>query len=290
MPKKSERRIAILHADDVGMCHGANRAFLDLAKIGAITCGSAMVPCPWFAEIAEHAGRDPRLDLGVHLTLTSEWPGYRWGPISTRARASGLVDDQGCFPRNCRQLRATLVPEAVEAEWRAQIDRALAMGIDATHLDSHMGSAFLPELVEIYLRLGREYRLPVLMPRRLDEYLRVLKFDFVSAASHRRAVAELEAEGMPLVDDFRMTPGAASAESDAAYAKLFAELPAGTTYVALHPNRSGDIETIVPPRAHYRTDEVRILSDDGFLRGLDALGIERAGMRALRERYRARPR
>ena len=82
-------RAAIFHVDDIGMCHGSNQGFLTLAGQGHVTCGSVMVPCPWFREIAEAAVADPSLDLGVHLTLTSEWQHYRWRPISTASRASG---------------------------------------------------------------------------------------------------------------------------------------------------------------------------------------------------------
>jgi chitin disaccharide deacetylase len=93
-------RALILHVDDLAMCHGANRAYLELAAAGLVTCGSVMVPCPWFREIAEAAAADPGLDLGVHLTLTSEWPHYRWQPLSTASRASGLIDDEGYFWRD----------------------------------------------------------------------------------------------------------------------------------------------------------------------------------------------
>src|SRR6185295_8360623 len=92
----NEARVMAIHVDDVGMCHGANQAFIELSRSGGVTCGSVMVPCPWFREIADAARDDPSLDLGVHLTLTSEWQHYRWGPISTVDAASGLVDAQGC--------------------------------------------------------------------------------------------------------------------------------------------------------------------------------------------------
>ena len=82
-------RAVVPHVDDLGASHGANRAFLDLAARGLATCGSVMVPGPWFREIAEAACADPALDLGVHLTLTSEWSACRWAPISTVSRASG---------------------------------------------------------------------------------------------------------------------------------------------------------------------------------------------------------
>src|SRR3954465_15786085 len=98
-------RALILHVDDLAMCHGANHAYLEFAAAGLVTCGSVMVPCPWFREIAE-AAADPKLDLGVHLTLTSEWPHYRWRPLSTTSRASGLIDDDGYFLARRRLVAA----------------------------------------------------------------------------------------------------------------------------------------------------------------------------------------
>jgi len=72
---------AIFHVDDVGMCHGANRGFLELAEHGFVTCGSVMVPCPWFREIAEAVGG--RLDLPV-VSVPEDvlmLPGY-FGPVT----------------------------------------------------------------------------------------------------------------------------------------------------------------------------------------------------------------
>ena len=103
-------RALVLHIDDVGMCHGANVAFLELARSRSVTCGSIMVPCPWFREIASAAAQDSSLDLGIHLTLTSEWPQYRWGPLSTRSPASGLIDEQGRIPGLSRLLGPSNCP------------------------------------------------------------------------------------------------------------------------------------------------------------------------------------
>ncbi|MGN6584398.1 MAG: polysaccharide deacetylase family protein [Rhizobiaceae bacterium] len=283
----SGQRVAILHADDVGMCHGANAAFLDLARAGHLTCGSVMMPCPWSPEIARVAAEDKSLDLGVHLTLTSEWAGYRWGPLTRAGKASGLVDDEGYFPRTVAALVQGVAAEAAEGEMRAQIDRALAFGIDVTHLDTHMGAALSPPLIEAYCRVGRDYRLPVLLPRRVDYYARVLKLDCLGAnQALSDAAKQVEGEGVPLVDDFRMTPGAASEESAAAYRELVETLPDGLTFVALHPNKSGDIETIVPPRAHHRTDEVRLLGSGAIADWLEENGIGTIGLRPLRDLYR----
>src|SRR5215831_8599761 len=160
-------RAVIFHVDDVGMCHGSNRGFLDLASAGYVTCGSVMVPCPWFREIAEKAAADPSLDLGVHLTLTSEWEGYRWAPISTASRASGLIDGDGYFWRDVASLRVHLVVEAVEAELRAQIERARSAGMSPTHIDAHMAAAMLPELLDLHVRLGHDYGLVPVLPRKI---------------------------------------------------------------------------------------------------------------------------
>ena len=223
-------------------------------------------------EIATEAAAEPALDLGIHLTLTSEWPQYRWRPLSTASRASGLIDDDGYCWRNCLALRARVVPEAAEIEMRAQIDRAIACGIAPTHLDTHMGAALAPELLAIYLRLGREYRLPALLPRDFASYTRVLKLGEFDDAPQRAAAAD-----SPIVE-FRMTPGVASDMVERTYRELLTTVPPGTTYVALHCNAPGDIETIVPPRAHWRTDEYRLFAGGKPRAWLAEAGIEAIGM------------
>lgn len=285
---RSDSRVAIFHADDVGMCHGANVAFKELSRLGAINCGAVMVPCPWFTEVAEMAAANPALDLGVHLTLTSEWATYRWAPISTASRSSGLIDESGYFWRRLAMLAVHVVPEAAEAEMRAQIERALAAGIDVTHLDTHMGAAFLPQLIDIYICLGREYRLPVLLPKQIHEYTSVLDFINISLNGYNKLLAHLEIEGWPLVDHFRMTPEVPLAESDRVYHNLVVGLPSGLTMVAIHPNKSGDIETIVPAKAHFRTNEYRLLRDTEFHQFIVNQGIQTIGFRPLRDLLRQR--
>lgn len=281
-----DQRVAIFHADDVGMCHGANAAFEELSKDGIITCGAIMVPCPWFTEVVAIAAANPDVDLGVHLTLTSEWQNYRWAPISTTSRSSGLIDADGYFWHRLPMLAAHVVPEAAEAEMRAQIERALAAGIDITHLDSHMGVALLPQLINIYIRLGHEYKLPVALPKYLSDYTLVLEFDNISLKEVAEGLARLEAGGWPLVDHFRMTPGVPARESDRAYRELVANLPAGLTLVAVHPNTAGDIEAIVPAKAHFRTDEYRLFRDAKFKEFIAAQNVQSLGFRPIRELLR----
>ena len=158
-------RIAIVHADDIGMCHAANLGAFDALENGVVSCGSIMVPCPWFREAADLAAANPAFDLGVHLTLNSEWPGYRWGPVAGRDRVPSLLDAQGYLPRTTVEVVRSARPDEVEIELRAQIEAALAAGIDVTHLDSHMGTVFFPPFVPIYAKLASEYRLPAMAVR-----------------------------------------------------------------------------------------------------------------------------
>jgi predicted glycoside hydrolase/deacetylase ChbG (UPF0249 family) len=282
-------RAVVPHVDDVGMCHGANVAFLELSRAGGVTCGSVMVPCPWFPEIADAAAEDPTLDVGVHLTLTSEWPQYRWSPLSTCSRASGLIDERGYFPRNCLALRERIQVEAAETELRAQIDRALAAGIDVTHLDTHMGAALVPELVDVYVRLGFEYRLPILLPRDAGSYTGVLRMGEIPPGLHASRVASLESRGVPVFDHFRMTPEAYEPDVETTYRRMIETLPEGVTFFALHCNAPGDIETIVPPRAHRRTNEYRLFGSGAPMRWAAEHGVRTVGMREIRTLWRAAP-
>ena len=280
-------RTAILHADDVGMCHGANAAFVELSRQGRLTCGSVMVPCPWFPEVAAIAADDVSLDLGVHLTLTSEWPQYRWRPLTCPTASAHLVDEHGFFHRNVAALLDEVEPDACETEMRAQLDRAIDEGIDVTHIDTHMGAALTSPLIDAYCRIGRDYRLPVMLPRRNAYLAQVLKLDAYTVTSlWDDAIAQLTSSGQPLVDDFRMTPGVAHEQSVDAYRSLIDTLPEGLTFIALHPNKSGDIETIVPPRAHFRTDEYELLSSGQITEWLDTAGVQTVGMRELRDQLR----
>ncbi len=280
---QSDDRVVIIHADDVGMCNGANVAFRELSNLGSVTSGAVMVPCPWFLNVLELAEQNPNLDIGVHLTLTSEWKSYRWGPISTTKKSSGLIDDQGYFWHRTPMLAEHVVPEAAEIEMRAQIEKALDLGLDITHLDAHMGVAFIPQLFSVYLRLAKEYQLPILLPRMISDYTSVLDLGNPPLIMYHKAIEEMENIGWPIIDYFRMTPGVPSEEVHSAYYDMIGSLPKGLTFMALHPTCPGEIELIVPPKAHYRTDEYHLLREQEFLKFMKDEGITTIGFRKFRD-------
>ena len=146
------------------MCHTANLATTECLEKGFMRCSTVMVPCPWFPEIAAYAKAHPDKDFGVHLCHTSEWGKYRWGPVAPREQVAGLLDAEGYMWRDVPDVYAHATPEQALIEGRAQIRRALAAGMDVTHLDSHMGTLQLhPDYVKTYLRLAVEFDLPVRM-------------------------------------------------------------------------------------------------------------------------------
>jgi len=271
-------RGVVFHVDDLAMCHGANRAYLDLAARGFVTCGSVMVPCPRFGEIAEAAVADPSLNLGVHLTLTSEWRHYRWRPLSTASRASGLIDEDGYFWRDVAGLRAHLVPEAAEIELRMQIDRALAAGITVSHIDAHMAAAMLPELLQLHVRLAQDYGVVPVLPRAIR---------WAPDPEHYRdTVAGLDLQGLPVIDHFRGTLPVAANEVAAGYREVIEALPLGITHFALHATTPGEIADIAPEHAGWRTNEYALFAT-GIVAGWCAGGgIQPIGYRAIQRLWR----
>ena len=156
-------RLLVIHADDLGMNHSVNRAISEALEQGWVTSASIMVPCPWFPEAVRLSRAQPGMDIGVHLTLNSEWHDLRWAPVNSKDKVPSLLDADGYFPLETAEVTRNAEPAEVELELRAQIERAQKMGIHITHLDSHMGALFTSvPLFRVYMKMGHAYGLPVL--------------------------------------------------------------------------------------------------------------------------------
>lgn len=161
-------KLLILHADDLGVSHSENVASIEVLEKGSVNSASIMVPCPWFPEIADYARKNPKADFGLHLTLTSEWKYLKWSPVASRNTVPGLVNNHCFMYSSVDSVHRYASAKEVETEMRAQIERALQFGIDVTHLDSHMGAVFGKEdFLKVFISLGREYKVPVLLSRPL---------------------------------------------------------------------------------------------------------------------------
>ena len=161
-----DAKLLIVHADDVGMTHAVNAATIKALESGGVNSASIMVPCPWFPEIADYAKAHPEADFGLHLTLTSERVYYRWGPVAPKDKVASLVDANGYFWHDWAAERR-IEPKEVELELRAQIERAYAMGIRPTHLDSHQYRLYDngKDIFEALLRIAHEKNLPFFVVR-----------------------------------------------------------------------------------------------------------------------------
>lgn len=162
----ADSKLLIIHADDLAVAHSVDAASFDALDKNAVTSASVMVPCPWLNEVAAYAKDHPNADLGLHLTLTSEWKIYRWGPVESKDKVPSLLDASGYLWPETGPAAQNITTEDADREIRAQIERAIAAGIHPTHLDSHMAVLFQkPELFAVYVKIAHQYHLPFLAPR-----------------------------------------------------------------------------------------------------------------------------
>jgi len=221
-------KLIIVHADDLGETHAVNAAAIKALQVGALQGGtinsaSLMVACPWFPEMADYAKSHPDADLGLHLTLTSERVYYRWGPVAPADKVPSLVDENGYLHHDWDN-NPHIDPKDVEIELRAQIERALAMGVRPTHLDSHQYRLIMngKELFDVMLRVAHEYKLPVFVTR--DWF-----------AEHPYLQASLGADDIVLDHTVTIEPELPAEKWVEFYVTALKNLKPGVTEFVIHP-------------------------------------------------------
>jgi len=159
------KKVVIMHIDDAGMSYDANLGTIRALKEGVANSVSVMMPTPWVPGFLHFLKENPEVDAGLHLTLTSEWKSYRWGPLAGKPAVPSLVDHEGALWRSVHEVVKNGTPDEVEREIMAQIERARTAGFEPTHLDSHMGTLFAtPEFLERYVKVGIQEKIPVMLP------------------------------------------------------------------------------------------------------------------------------
>jgi predicted glycoside hydrolase/deacetylase ChbG (UPF0249 family) len=225
----------------------------------------------------------PEADVGVHLTLTCEWKSYRWRPISTADQASGLIDEEGYMWRSVEALHQHMDPDAAIAELRAQVEQALAMGIDVTHVDTHMGAIAHPLLAPAYIALMREYQVPAMLPRLSAGDQARRGIDDRTGQMMAQAWEALAAAGVPVLDHVL---GLAEGTEPEAYRQGVDRIPAGLSHVIIHPAAPGyDIEAIAGS-APQRIADYRMMLDPALEAYVAEQGIHLIGYRQLRDLMR----
>jgi len=272
-----DARVLIVNADDFGMCHDQNEGVIRGLTEGLFTSSTILVTCPWFEEAADFARTNSAADLGVHLTLTAEWDRYKWGPVLGRRAVPSLVDERGYLWQTVAQVYEHARPDEAEAELRAQIEKALAAGIDATHLDSHMGTVQLrADYHEIYVRLADEYRVPIRLASR-----RVMRAGGMDAI-----LDQLDASGIVTPDHLVFNGPPSVDETESYWTNLIRTLQPGVTEILCHPALARDELKSCARDAFQREADFRYFTSEKARRLIADEGVERVGFSRLRDLMR----
>ena len=265
----ADAKLVIISCDDLGSCHAANEGVFDALHHGVATCASLMVPAPWARDAAIRCR--PTDDIGVHLTLNCEHAAYRFGPIT---HAPTLLSGEGGFPRELDDLWQHADPAEVLRECRAQIARALAWGIDVTHLAPHLSAITLrPEFFDVYLELASEFRVPIRLPSTITAEQAGFPF--------RRLAQE---EGVLFPDHFDHDWRAGSRER---VYEAIRTLPTGITEIHVQPVIDTPEVRAITDSAVLWIDDHELVTADKTLRTLLAdSGATLIGYRALRDAMR----
>ena len=155
-----DAKLLIIHGDDIGVSHSVNIASFDGYKNNAINSGSAMIPSPWIKEVAAFHKKNPNYDIGLHLTLTAEWKNYKWDGVSSSNEITSLLNTDFEFYDNTSDVNKNADPEEVRKELQAQIDFSRQIGLNPTHIDTHMGAlAVNKKLWRVYIEVGHKNKL-----------------------------------------------------------------------------------------------------------------------------------
>jgi chitin disaccharide deacetylase len=271
------KKILIIHVDDVGMSYESNQGAIRAIREGVANSLSVMMPCGWVPGFVNYWKQNKDIDAGLHLTMTSEWKDYRWGPLAGKTNVKGLVDQEGAMWRSVADVVKSASPDEVETEIRAQLERARIMGFEPTHLDSHMGTLFAtPEFLERYVKVGMQEKIPVMFPGGHNTAVQASeKMDSERLAMTREIGKQLWNAGLPVLDDLENNSYGWKAPENgdksekalqkfktAKYIEAFSKLKPGLTMVIMHctihtevfpkisdswPTREGDFLAMIDP-------------------------------------------
>jgi len=277
-------KVVIFHVDDAGMSHNSNMGAIKAIEDGVATSTSVMMPCSWVPEFADYVKAHPEVDAGLHLTHTSEWKKYRWGPVSGKPVVPGLTDGDGYLWRSVSDVLAHATADEVETEIRAQIDKALAMGIKPTHLDSHMGTCFTPGYLDRYIKVGIEKQIPILI---MGGHMQYIGAEAGPLKPLVKSIAKTVWDaGLPVIDDLVTQPTRAKdyEQRKAELIKLLDDIRPGITEIIVHCTVQTEVFLHISGSGPTREAELRLLTDQDVKAFIKDEGIVLTTWRELKNR------
>ena len=276
-------KVVIFHIDDMGFCHSSNLASFECLDFGVASCGSLIVPAPWFLEGAEICRKNPKYDVGVHLTLTCEYELYRWRALSSVDSSTGLLDHEKSLWRTAEEAIAKVNVKAAEAEMRTQVQTALDAGVNITHIDSHMGTVMHTKFIPTYLKLAREFNVAPFLPRVSKEELIALGMGD-QYQIYEKMFDKIEESGVPLLDHAIIDTLADSENKVEYYCKRFSEIQPGVTHFLFHAAKmSPELQAITPNDAKYRNFDYEAFTNPRIKECVKANDIKIIGYREILE-------
>lgn len=276
--------VVILHVDDVGMSRSSNLGAVEAVEKGVATSWAVMMPCPWVPDIARYLKDHPDVDSGLHLTLTSEWVPYRWGPVAGKPAVPGLVDPEGCLWRNVVGVAAKASADEVEREIRAQVDRAETLGMPITHLDSHMGTLFArPDYFERFVKVGLEKKVPILAVGGHSTY--TLLENAEATVKLKPWIRKIWNGGLPVLDDLHTgSYGWKPADKTTLLLDLLSKLKPGVTEILFHASRPTEDFPLITGSSASRHADLSALTDPRVKEYIQTQGIQLTSWKELMKR------
>jgi hypothetical protein len=275
-------KVLILHVDDVGMSYDSNLGAIKALDEGVANSLSMMMPCAWIPGFFKYLEKHPETDAGLHLTLTSEWEDYRWGPLAGKPIVPGLVDKQGAMWDNVMLTATNASADEIEKEIRAQLDRSRTMGWEPTHLDSHMGTLFAKQdYLERYLKVGMEENIPVMFPGGHNTMIaKTAGSTGLTQEITTKIGKQLWDAGLPVLDDLHnvsygwkgeetMSDSELQAYKTKEYISTISTLKPGLTMVIMHCTWPTEVFKYISNSGDTRKGDMLTMMDPAFKAYLD---------------------
>lgn len=280
------QKVIMLHADDIGMCPEANKAAKQQLEAGDIQSAAVMIPCPNAEEFITYAKNNPKMDIGLHLTLTSEWKTHRWGPVAEDVEVPGLLDGDKKMWHTVPQVVQHASADEVEKEIRAQIEQSIAWGYRPDHIDTHMGTLFGdPSYVKVYMKVAEEYGIPANI---IDISNPTVLAEFKSKGypMDDSVVDMSENYTLPKLDYFTSAPKAETYEEKIAnFKELISALEPGLTEIIFHPSVLTENLKEITGSWQQRSWEAQMFSDPELIQFFKDEGIVFTNWREIMERF-----